>query len=112
LTFRVELAIHSSALEYAKRGIRLNAVGRGAIATPMIDEFITLNRSDRSVMEPIVAAHPLGQMGTPEEIAEAVLWLCSSAASFVLGASLSRSGAAIRRTRPPRDISARRPSCG
>jgi NAD(P)-dependent dehydrogenase (short-subunit alcohol dehydrogenase family) len=75
----------SAALEYAKQGVRVNAVGPGTIDTQMIEDFIAMNGSDRSVMTPIHAAHPLGRMGTSEEVAEAVLWLCSDAANFVTG---------------------------
>ncbi|MBU9178991.1 SDR family oxidoreductase [Burkholderia gladioli] len=73
-----------AALDYAKQGIRINAVGPGTINTPMIDRFVELAGSD-SVMEPIRAAHPIGRTGKPEEVAEAVLWLASDASSFVVG---------------------------
>lgn len=80
-----------AALDYAKRGIRINAVGPGTIDTPMIERFIELAGTDR-VMEPIRAAHPIGRTGRPEEMAEAVLWLCSDASSFVLGQILMVDG--------------------
>ncbi|WP_208456347.1 SDR family oxidoreductase [Burkholderia gladioli] len=73
-----------AALDYAKQGIRINAVGPGTIDTPMIARFVELAGSD-SVMEPIRAAHPIGRTGKPEEVAEAVLWLASDASSFVVG---------------------------
>ncbi|MEX1827478.1 SDR family oxidoreductase [Luteibacter sp. CQ10] len=73
-----------AALDYAKQGIRVNAVGPGTIDTPMIARFIELAGSD-AVMEPIRAAHPIGRTGRPEEVAEAVLWLASDASSFVVG---------------------------
>lgn len=73
-----------AALDYAKQGIRINAVGPGTIDTPMIDRFIELAGTD-AVMEPIRAAHPIGRTGKPEEVAEAVLWLASDASSFVVG---------------------------
>ncbi|NKJ44752.1 SDR family oxidoreductase [Novosphingobium sp. SG720] len=73
-----------AALDYAKQGIRINAVGPGTIDTPMIDRFVELAGSD-SIMEPIRAAHPIGRTGKPEEVAEAVLWLASDASSFVVG---------------------------
>lgn len=73
-----------AALDYAKHGIRINAVGPGTIDTPMIKRFIELAGTD-AVMEPIRAAHPIGRTGRPEEVAEAVLWLASDASSFVVG---------------------------
>ena len=73
-----------AALDYAKQGIRINAVGPGTIDTPMIERFIELAGTD-AVMEPIRAAHPIGRTGKPEEVAEAVLWLASDASSFVVG---------------------------
>lgn len=80
-----------AALDYAKQGIRINAVGPGTINTPMIDRFVELAGTD-AVMEPIRAAHPIGRTGRPEEVAEAVLWLCSDASSFVLGQMLMVDG--------------------
>jgi NAD(P)-dependent dehydrogenase (short-subunit alcohol dehydrogenase family) len=71
-----------AALEYAKAGIRVNAVCPGVIRTPMVERLTGGNREAEAqftVMEPV------GRMGTPEEIAESVVWLCSDAASFVTG---------------------------
>jgi NAD(P)-dependent dehydrogenase (short-subunit alcohol dehydrogenase family) len=72
----------TAALEYAKSGVRVNAVCPGAIDTPMMGR-ITGHRPQRA--ERMAAAEPVGRMGRPEEIAEAVVWLCSEAASFVTG---------------------------
>jgi len=72
----------TAALEYAKSGIRVNAVCPGVIKTPMVDR-ITGQRAGRA--ERMAAAEPVGRMGKPEEIAEAAVWLCSDAASFVTG---------------------------
>ena len=69
----------SAALDYAQRGIRINAVCPGHTNTPMIAG--DLNRSDK----PFVAQEPMGRVATPEEIAEVVVWLCSGSASFVTG---------------------------
>lgn len=80
-----------AALDYAKLGIRINAVGPGTIDTPMIQNFIEMAGTD-SVMEPIRAAHPIGRTGTTREVAEAVLWLSSDAASFVVGHMLMVDG--------------------
>lgn len=72
----------TAALEYAKQGIRVNAVCPGVIDTPMIDRF---TQGDAEAEANMVAAEPVGRMGKPEEIADAVLWLCSEKATFVTG---------------------------
>ncbi len=79
----------TAALEYAKLGIRVNAVCPGVINTPMI-ERVTSGQSE--VTEMMVASEPVGRMGKPEEIAEAVVWLSSEAASFVTGHAMSVDG--------------------
>ena len=79
----------TAALEYAKAGIRVNAVCPGVIQTPMVAR-LTSSRPDLS--EALVAAEPMGRTGKPEEIAEAVVWLCSEAASFVTGHAMSVDG--------------------
>lgn len=79
----------TAALEYAKAGIRVNAVCPGVIKTPMVDR-ITAQRPGRA--ERMAAAEPVGRMGRPEEVAEAVVWLCSDAASFVTGFPMSVDG--------------------
>ncbi len=82
----------SAAVDYAKRGIRVNAVGPGAIDTPMLEDFVHMAGDDPHIMEQIRAAHPVGRDGKPEEVANAVVWLCSDAASFVTGALLMIDG--------------------
>ncbi|MFI0431098.1 SDR family oxidoreductase [Mariniflexile sp. HMF6888] len=72
----------TAALEYAKLGIRVNAVCPGAIKTPMIDR-ITGNKKEAE--EQFAAMEPIGRLGQPEEVANAVLWMCSDEASFVTG---------------------------
>jgi NAD(P)-dependent dehydrogenase (short-subunit alcohol dehydrogenase family) len=80
----------TAALEYAAQGIRVNAVSPGGIETPMFDRFAVAIGSDAH--DQFVDLHPIGRMGRPEEIAEAVLWLCSDKASFVTGHTLVADG--------------------
>jgi NAD(P)-dependent dehydrogenase (short-subunit alcohol dehydrogenase family) len=79
----------TAALEYATSGIRVNAVCPGYIHTPLIEEALT---SNPALEAQIVARHPVGRMGEPEEIAEAVVWLCSDATSFVTGHTMTVDG--------------------
>ncbi len=79
----------TAALEYAKQGIRINAICPGLIRTPMVDRF---TGKDKTVEQQYVDMEPVGRMGEPEEVAEAVLWLCSEAASFVTGHALAVDG--------------------
>jgi len=72
----------TAALEYAKSNIRINAVCPGVIKTPMIDRF---TKGSKEAEAAFAAGEPVGRLGTPEEIAEAVVWLCSDKASFVTG---------------------------
>lgn len=79
----------TAALENAKRSIRINAVCPGVIHTPMIDR---LTGKDKEVEKQYIDMEPVGRMGKPEEVAEAVVWLCSDAASFVTGHSMPVDG--------------------
>ena len=79
----------SAALEYAKLGIRINAVCPGVIATPMVERTVQENPK---MHHRLVGGEPIGRMGTPEEVARAVLWLSSDAASFVTGQALAVDG--------------------
>ena len=72
----------AAALDYAKSNIRINAVCPGIIETPMMDRFSGGTPQGRAR---VIAQEPVGRMGKPEEIAAAVLWLCSDAAAFVTG---------------------------
>ena len=72
----------TAALEYARAGIRVNAVCPGVIRTPMVDRLIA---AQPEMEEALTAMEPVGRTGKPEEVAEAVVWLCSDAASFVTG---------------------------
>jgi NAD(P)-dependent dehydrogenase (short-subunit alcohol dehydrogenase family) len=84
----------SAALDYATRGIRVNAVCPGVIRTAMIDRF---TGGSREAEEQLVSGEPMGRMGTPEEIASAVLWLCSEGAGFVTGHPLVVDGGWVAR---------------
>jgi NAD(P)-dependent dehydrogenase (short-subunit alcohol dehydrogenase family) len=77
----------AAALEYAGQGIRINAVCRGIIGNTPMWKRVTKN-NDPDMIKAFVAAEPIARLGEPEEIAAAVLWLCSPAASFVLGHSM------------------------
>jgi len=78
----------TAALEYAQQGIRVNCVCPGAIQTPMTERAW----SDPERRAQVIASEPVGRIGSPEEIAEAVVWLCSNAASFVTGHAMSVDG--------------------
>jgi NAD(P)-dependent dehydrogenase (short-subunit alcohol dehydrogenase family) len=84
----------SAALEYAKAGIRINAVAPGAIETETMEQSIGNNKQLR---EALVALHPIGRAGKPEEIANAVVWLLSDRASFVTGHTLLVDGGMVGR---------------
>jgi NAD(P)-dependent dehydrogenase (short-subunit alcohol dehydrogenase family) len=75
----------TAALEYAARGIRINAVCPGTIKTPMVQ---SMTGGDPKALAEMVKGEPIGRLGEPEEIAAAVLWLCSPGASFVVGHAL------------------------
>ena len=79
----------AAALEYAKNKIRVNAICPGAIETPMLDRYMAGLEDGRQSME---AIEPMGRIGTPDEIANAVLWLCSGSASFTTGQALAVDG--------------------
>jgi NAD(P)-dependent dehydrogenase (short-subunit alcohol dehydrogenase family) len=72
----------AAALDYASSNIRINAVCPGIIETPMMDRFSGGTPEGRAR---VIAQEPVGRMGKPEEIAAAVVWLCSDAAAFVIG---------------------------
>jgi NAD(P)-dependent dehydrogenase (short-subunit alcohol dehydrogenase family) len=70
----------NAALEYGQQGVRVNAVGPGFIRTPLLDKNM-----DKQAIQALVDLHPIGRLGTPEEVAELVLWLASEKSSFVTG---------------------------
>ena len=79
----------SAALEYAPRGIRINAICPGTIETPLVTDMIASGDLDP---DEAAANQPIGRLGTADEMAAAVLWLCSPGASFVVGVALPIDG--------------------
>jgi NAD(P)-dependent dehydrogenase (short-subunit alcohol dehydrogenase family) len=79
----------TAAIEYAERGIRVNAVCPGPVQTPLVDRIVA---KQPEIVTAITEREPIGRMGQPGEIATAVLWLCSDEASFVVGSILSVDG--------------------
>lgn len=76
----------SAALEYAPLGIRVNTVCPGIIHTPMVDAMIAGGQQE--VLDAMIQTVPAQRLGRPEEIASSVVWLCSDAASFLIGHTL------------------------
>lgn len=71
----------AAALEYADRGIRINAVGPGYVRTPLVTDSL-----DGDTLKALVGLHPIGRLGEAHEIAELIFWLASPKSSFVTGA--------------------------
>lgn len=90
--YAVEGLTKAAALQYAKSGIRINAVGPGAIATDMF-EIATGGQDEAKAY--MAGIHPMGRVGQPSEVANAVLWLSSDLASFVTGETLMVDGGYI-----------------
>ena len=84
----------TAALEYATQGVRVNAVCPGVIDTEMITRF---THDDADLVEQLTLAEPVGRLGSPEEIADAVVWLCSDRASFVTGQAIAVDGGFVAR---------------
>lgn len=80
------------ALDYATRGIRVNALCPGIIDTPMLERFAAAMPDPDAAWRGYGAAQPMGRLGTPEECADAALWLVSDEASFVTGVALPIDG--------------------
>ena len=81
----------SAALECAVRGVRINCVCPGSVRTPMLEGFMG---GDERMERAMTAGVPMGRLGTPAEIAEAIVWLCSDAASYMVGHALVCDGGA------------------
>lgn len=79
----------SAAVEYAAKGVRINAVCPGTIDTPMVSSML---ETQADAMDQILSEQSIGRLGRVEEIAAAVLWLCSPGASFVVGVALPVDG--------------------
>ena len=83
----------SVAIEFAKSGIRINAIAPGGVVTDMAKRVF----GDNQLLETLTLMHPIGRIADPEEIANAVVWLLSDKASFVLGHTLIVDGGAVSR---------------
>jgi NAD(P)-dependent dehydrogenase (short-subunit alcohol dehydrogenase family) len=80
------------ALEYARQEIRVNAVCPGNVHTPMLEGFVG---GDQDALQGMGKVTPIGRLGTPAEIAEAIVWLCSDAAGFVTGHAMAVDGGVL-----------------
>jgi NAD(P)-dependent dehydrogenase (short-subunit alcohol dehydrogenase family) len=82
----------TAALEVVRRGIRVNAVCPGAVRTPMLAGFVG---NDEETLAGLGRAQPIGRLADPDEIAAAIVWLCSDAASYVTGAAVPVDGGVL-----------------
>jgi len=102
----VVLFTKATAAEWGRMGIRVNCVCPGVIRTPILDPMLamakTMGASEEQVWARMGKAHPIGRVGKPEEVAEAVTWLASDRASFVTGVALPVDGG-LAGGMPPND---------
>jgi len=84
----------AAAWDHVRDGVRVNAVCPGTIRTPMLEGFLELDPDNE---RQLAKAAPMRRLGTPEEIADAVVWLCSDASSFVTGQAIAVDGGAVMR---------------
>ncbi|MBM3482786.1 MAG: SDR family oxidoreductase [Alphaproteobacteria bacterium] len=83
----------TAALEYATKGVRVNAVCPGPIDTPMVDKIIRAQKEKgEQLLASVKSRLPMGRLGKSDEVAQAIVWLCSPEAAFVTGAVLSADG--------------------
>jgi len=85
------------AIDYAPHGVRVNSVAPGSIDTPFLQRYLDDQPDPAAAERDIKAAHPLGRIGTPSDIAEAIAFLASDQASFITGAILSSDGGYVAR---------------
>ncbi len=85
----------SASLEYAARGVRINAVCPGLIWTPMVDRMVAAGQGE--ALKAMETSIPMERVGRPEEVANVVLWLCSDAASYIVGQAISVDGGLVLR---------------
>jgi NAD(P)-dependent dehydrogenase (short-subunit alcohol dehydrogenase family) len=83
----------NAALEYAAQGVRVNAVGPGFIDTPLLDPL----KAEPAVVDLLVSLHPIGRLGTAQEVADLVAFLSSDKASFITGAYMPVDGGYLTR---------------
>ena len=83
---------HAAALEYVRSGVRINAVCPGSTRTPMLEGFMG---GDPAIERAMANSAPIGRLARPEEIAQAMVWLLSDAASFMVGHALAVDGGAV-----------------
>jgi NAD(P)-dependent dehydrogenase (short-subunit alcohol dehydrogenase family) len=86
----------TAALEYARAGIRVNAVCPAFVQTPMVDSLVEFG-GPRMSLERLASMQPMGRLGTTAEVAAAVVWLCSEAAAFITGIALPIDGGTTAR---------------
>ena len=85
------------AVDYAEHGVRVNSVAPGSVDTPFLTRYLDSQPDPVAAERAIKAAHPMGRIGSPREIAEAIAFLASDASSFITGAILSADGGYVAR---------------